>query len=59
MDMISVLEKGLVLRALKRTGGNQVKAAQLIGINRSTLRSKLDRYHIQKEVLISDKDRGR
>jgi nitrogen regulation protein NR(I) len=37
-DMISVLEKGLILRALQRTRGNQVQAAQLLGMNRSTLR---------------------
>ena len=50
-DMISILEKGLILRALQKTEGNQLQAASLLGINRSTLRSKMDRYHIRKDVL--------
>lgn len=53
-DMISSLEKGLILRALQKTKGNQVQAALLLGINRSTLRGKMERYHIKKEVLVSD-----
>jgi DNA-binding NtrC family response regulator len=55
-DMISSLERGLILRALQRTKGNQVQAAQLLGINRSTLRSKMDKYHIKKEVLVSEEE---
>jgi nitrogen regulation protein NR(I) len=56
LDMISVLERGLILRALQKTGGNQVQAAQVLGINRSTLRSKMGRYHIKKEVLVSEEE---
>ena len=54
LDMISTLERGLILRALQKTKGNQVQAALLLGINRSTLRSKMERYHIKKEVLVSE-----
>jgi two-component system, NtrC family, response regulator AtoC len=54
LDLISTLEKGLILRALRKTKGNQVQAAQLLGINRSTLRGKIDRYHIKKEILVSE-----
>jgi DNA-binding protein Fis len=52
--MISTLERGLILRALQKTKGNQVQAALLLGINRSTLRSKMERYHIKKEVMVSE-----
>jgi DNA-binding NtrC family response regulator len=37
-------EKALLRRILERTGGNQVKAAQILGINRMTLRRKLDQH---------------
>jgi nitrogen regulation protein NR(I) len=56
LDMISSLERGLILRALQKTGGNQLKAAALLGINRSTLRGKMERYNIKKEVLISEEE---
>jgi len=55
-DMISTIERELILRALQKTKGNQVQAAQLLGINRSTLRGKMDRYHIKKEVLVSEEE---
>ena len=54
LDMISMLERGLILRALQKTGGNQLKAALLLGINRITLRGKMERYHIKKEVFVSE-----
>ena len=56
LDMISSLERGMILRALQKTRGNQLKAAALMGINRSTLRGKMERYNIKKEVLISEEE---
>lgn len=56
LDMISTFEKGLIIRALKRTKGNQVQAAQLLGINRGTLRGKMERYRIKKEVFVSEEE---
>jgi nitrogen regulation protein NR(I) len=56
LDLISSLEKGMILRALQKTKGNQVQAALLLGINRSTLRSKMERYHIKKEVLVGEEE---
>ena len=37
-------ERALLRRALEMTGGNQVRAAHLLGINRLTLRKKIARY---------------
>jgi DNA-binding NtrC family response regulator len=56
LDMISILERGLILRALQKTKGNQLKASLLLGINRSTLRGKMDKYNIKKEVLVSEEE---
>jgi len=56
LDLISTIERGLILRALQKTKGNQLQAALLLGINRSTLRGKMERYHIKKEVLVSEKE---
>jgi DNA-binding NtrC family response regulator len=53
-DMISVIEKGLILRALQKTRGNQLQAAQILGMNRSTLRGKMEKYHIKKDVRVSE-----
>jgi nitrogen regulation protein NR(I) len=56
LDPISAIEKAMILRALQKTNGNQVQAASLLGINRSTLRGKMERYHIKKEVLVSEEE---
>lgn len=37
-------EKRLILRALERSGGNQTKAAQALGISRGTLINRLKEY---------------
>src|SRR6058998_3408880 len=39
--MIGLIEKPLLRAVLRETGGNQVRAAQILGINRNTLRKKL------------------
>jgi DNA-binding NtrC family response regulator len=38
------VERRLILKALERSGGNQTKAAQALGISRSTLINKLKEY---------------
>ncbi|MDA0710940.1 MAG: hypothetical protein O3B73_12095 [bacterium] len=42
------LNKDLILQALEVTGGNQVRAAKLLGLSRGTLRYRLDKYEIQE-----------
>jgi len=56
--MISLIEKGMILRALQKTRGNQIQAALLLGMNRSTLRGKMERYHIKKEVIVEEEEKG-
>jgi DNA-binding NtrC family response regulator len=39
-------EKNLLMRALKRSGGNQTRAAVLLGITRDTLRYKMKKFSL-------------
>jgi two-component system, NtrC family, nitrogen regulation response regulator GlnG len=39
--LISAVERPMIEVALERAGGNQVKAAEILGINRNTLRKKI------------------
>lgn len=45
-------EVHLVQSALERTGGHQTKAAQLLGINLTTLHNKLKRLNISPDNII-------
>jgi two-component system nitrogen regulation response regulator GlnG len=48
--VISVVERELVIQALKETNGNQVQAAKLLGMTRATLRKRIERFDIQREL---------
>ncbi|HXU91261.1 MAG TPA: helix-turn-helix domain-containing protein [Methylomirabilota bacterium] len=39
-DAMSLLERPLIVHALGLTGGNQLRAARLLGLNRNTLRKR-------------------
>ena len=39
--LLSLVERPLFRAVLRETGGNQLRAAALLGINRNTLRKKL------------------
>ena len=41
------VEKPLIMLVLKKTDGNQVRAAHLLGINRNTLRKKIKELGIK------------
>jgi two-component system nitrogen regulation response regulator GlnG len=49
--MISLVEKPLLRAVLRETHGNQVRAAQILGINRNTLRKKLTEHGIDPDAL--------
>jgi Fis family transcriptional regulator len=44
--VLQAVERPLLKFALERAGGNQSAAAELLGINRNTLRKKLHDYRI-------------
>lgn len=46
---LAAFERPLFEHALRETGGNQLRAAQLLGINRNTLRKRLDDLRIDPE----------
>jgi Fis family transcriptional regulator len=45
--LLNCVEKPLLQYVLQRAGGNQSKAAEILGLNRNTLRKKLQQYKIQ------------
>jgi len=44
--LVAEIERPLVELALKRSGGNQVRAARMLGLNRNTLRKKITDHKI-------------
>ena len=52
MKIIPEVERELVIQALKETEGNQVQAAKLLGMTRATLRKRVEKFGIQKELSI-------
>jgi len=49
--MMGLVEKPLLRAVLRETGGNQLRAAQILGINRNTLRKKLTEHGIDPDTL--------
>jgi two-component system response regulator AtoC len=47
--ILKSIEKDLILKGLYRTNWNKTKTAELLGINRRLLYSKIDQYDIKKE----------
>ena len=52
LKIIPAVERELVIQALKETEGNQVHAAKLLGITRATLRKRVEKFGIQRELSI-------
>jgi two-component system nitrogen regulation response regulator GlnG len=50
LKLIPAVERELVIQALKETNGNQVQAAKLLGITRATLRKRIEKFDIQREL---------
>src|SRR5271165_2887434 len=50
LKVISAVERELVIQALKEANNNQVHAAKLLGITRATLRKRIEKFGIQREL---------
>jgi sigma-54 specific flagellar transcriptional regulator A len=48
-EIVSTMERSLILKALERTGGVRSKAAQILGLNRTTLLEKLKKMGIEQQ----------
>lgn len=46
-EVITAAEQGALKAALELTHGNQTEAAQLLNINRNTLRERVSRYGLR------------
>jgi DNA-binding NtrC family response regulator len=49
-DMVSQLERELIMRSLEKTGGNKRQAARLLNLSRTTLIDKLHRLCVQVDT---------
>ncbi|SVC96209.1 uncharacterized protein METZ01_LOCUS349063 [marine metagenome] len=45
--VVAEVEKPLLEAVMKHAGGNQLRAARMLGINRNTLRKKLTLYGLK------------
>ncbi|MBM3870399.1 MAG: sigma-54-dependent Fis family transcriptional regulator, partial [Verrucomicrobia bacterium] len=52
LKVLPAVERELVICALAETGGNQVQAAKLLGITRATLRKRIEKFGILRELSI-------
>jgi two-component system nitrogen regulation response regulator GlnG len=52
IELLPWLEREFTVHAMRETGGNQVRAAKLLGITRATLRKRLERFGVTRELVI-------
>lgn len=45
--VLKTVERPLIMHTLNATGGNQIRAAQVLGLNRNTLRKKIRELNIE------------
>ena len=52
IELLPWLEREFTVHAMRQTGGNQVRAAKLLGMTRATLRKRLERFSVTRELVI-------
>jgi len=52
LKVLPAVERALVIEALKTTHNNQVQAAKLLGVTRATLRKRIEKFGIHRELQI-------
>ena len=52
LKLIPAVERELIIHALAETAGNQLRAAQLLGITRATLRKRIEKHGIKQALSI-------
>jgi len=56
-DEVHRFEADLIRAALEKTGGNQARAARLLGVKHTTLNAKIKRYRIANDANIQEADK--
>ena len=52
IELLPWLEREFTVHAMRQTRGNQVQSAKLLGITRATLRKRLERFGITRELIV-------
>ena len=52
LQLLPWLEREFTIAAMKMTRGNQLKAAKILGVTRATLRKRIERFNITRELNI-------
>lgn len=52
LQLLPWLEREFTIAAMKQTRGNQLKAAKLLGVTRATLRKRIERFGITRQLRI-------
>ncbi len=49
-EAVEEFEKKFIKAAMEGAGGNQCRAAKLLGIHRNTLSRKLEKFHLDRQT---------
>ena len=52
LQLLPWLEREFTIAAMKQTRGNQLKAAKMLGVTRATLRKRIERFGITRQMRI-------